>query len=37
MDVPLPCQKQPTMRYNREHTGDIRTTPELPKRSYQAW
>jgi hypothetical protein len=36
MGVPLPCQKQPTMKDNREHSGDIHTTPELSTRSSRA-
>src|SRR5215831_8086659 len=31
--VPRPCQKQPTTTDNHEHSGDIRTTPELQTRS----
>ena len=27
--VPRPCQKQPTQTDTREHSGDIRTAPEL--------
>src|SRR5262249_24993934 len=33
MGVPLPCQKQPTMKDDREHSGDIHTAPELCTRS----
>src|SRR5215469_11871397 len=36
MGVPLPCQKQPTMKDNREHSGDIHTAPELSTRSSRA-
>jgi hypothetical protein len=33
MGVPLPCQNRPTQTGNQGHSGDIRTTPELPTRS----
>jgi hypothetical protein len=33
VSVPLPCQKQPTMKDNGGHLGDIRAAPELPTRS----
>jgi hypothetical protein len=36
LGVPLPCQKQPTMKDNREHSGDIRTPSELSTRSSRA-
>ena len=36
MGVPLPCQKQLTMKDNRDHSGDIHTAPELSTRSSRA-
>src|SRR5262249_23719426 len=35
--VPLPCQKQPTMEGNREHSRDVRVTAELPPRNWGTW
>jgi hypothetical protein len=35
--VPLPCQKQPAMKSNREHSRDVRVTAELPPRSWKTW
>jgi len=34
--VPLPCQKQPTMKDNREHSGDIHMAPELVYAQFQS-
>jgi hypothetical protein len=35
--VPHPCQKQPTMKGSRGHSRDIRTTADLPPRSWRSW
>ena len=35
--VPRPCQKQPTMKGNREHSRDVRVTTELRPRSWRTW
>jgi hypothetical protein len=35
--VPLPCQKQPTMKGNREHSRDVGVAAELPPRSWKTW
>jgi hypothetical protein len=33
--VPLPCQKQPTTKGNREYSRDVPVTAELPPRSWR--
>jgi len=36
IDVPLPCQNQPTQTGNQEHSGDVFTTSKLPMCSSRA-
>ena len=36
IDVPLPCQNQPTQTGNREYSGDVFTTSKLPMCSSRA-
>jgi hypothetical protein len=36
IDVPLPCQNQPTQTGNQEYSGDIFTTSKLPMCSSRA-